>query len=75
MWKTRLEAGDPAGFDDGRQSMGDGHLDFHQYVTPREDLTSGLEKFPTFFPRNHQEGTDFNNPIMGPVGSGRPAGS
>ena len=75
MWKTKLEAGVSFASDDGRLSLRGGHLNFHQYVTPREDPAKGLEKFPTFFPRNLQEGTNFNNPIMGPVDSGRPAGS
>jgi len=73
MRKASLEAGDSSGSDDGRQSLRGGQFDIHQYVRPREDLALGLEKFPTFYPRDFQEGTDYNNPIMGPIGSGRPA--
>ena len=73
MRKASLEAGDSSGSDDGRPSLRGGHYDIHQYVRPREDLVSGLDKFPTFYPRDFQEGTDYNNPIMGPIGSGRPA--
>ena len=71
MRKASLEAGDSSGSDDGRQSLRGGHFDIHQYVRPREDLALGLEKFPTFYPRNLQGGTDYS-PMMGPVGSGRP---
>ena len=73
MRKASLEAGDSSGSDDGRQSQRGGHFDIHQYVRPSEDLALGLEKFPTFYPRNLREGPDYNNPIIGPIGSGRPA--
>lgn len=73
MRKASLEAGDSSGSDDGRQSQRGGHFDIHQYVRPSEDPAQGLEKFPTFYPRNLREGTDYNNPIIGPIGSGRPA--
>ena len=69
MRKASLEAGDSSGSDDGRQSLRGGH----QYARPGEDLAFGLEKFPTFIPRNLQETTGYINPTMGPVGSGRPA--
>jgi len=69
MRKASLEAGDSSGSDDGRQSLRGGH----QYARPGEDLALGLEKFPTFIPRNLQEETGYVNPTMGPVGSGRPA--
>jgi len=69
MRKASLEAGDSSGSDDGRQSLRGGH----QYARPGEDLALGLEKFPTFIPRNLQEETGYINPTMGPVGSGRPA--
>jgi len=67
MRKASLEAGygDSSGSDDGG-------FDIHQYVRPREDApVMGLEKFPTFYPRNldGREGYGVN---MGPVGSGRP---
>ena len=71
MRKASLEAGDSSGSDDGRPSLRGGHYDIHQYVRPREELALGLDKFPSFYPRNFQGGAD-PNPNMGPIGSDRP---
>jgi len=68
MRKASLEAtaaGDSSGSEDG------GHFDLHQYMRPREELTLGLDMFPSFYPRNFQEVAD-PNPNIGPIGSGRP---
>ena len=73
MRKATLEAaaGDSSSSDDGWQSWRGGHFDIHQYVRPREEHALGLDKFPSFNPRNVQGGADAN-PVMGPIGSDRP---
>ena len=62
MRKASLEAGDSSGSDDGRPSLRGGH---HQYARPGEDLALGLDKFPTFIPRNLQEVTGDNHGACG----------
>merc|ERR1712227_1010344 len=48
-----------------------------EYVGPMETQEDGLEKFPTFYPRDyynpniHDSFNNFNHQV-GPVGSGRP---
>merc|ERR1719431_464663 len=67
MRKSSLEAtaaGDSSSEDGG-------HFDLHQYMRPREELALGLDKFPSFYPRNFQGGDDPNH-MIGPIGSGRP---
>jgi len=68
MRKASLEAaaaGDSSSSEDG------GHFDLHQFMRPREEIAWGLDKFPSFYPRNFQ-GRDDPNPMIGPIGSGRP---
>jgi len=74
MRKASLEAaGESSSSEEGWQSLrgAGGHFDIHQYVRPREELALGLDKFPSFYPRNFQGGAD-PNPNMGPIGSDRP---
>ena len=68
MRKASLEAaaaGDSSSSEDG------GHFDLHQFMRPREEIAWGLDKFPSFYPRNFLGGDD-PNPLMGPIGSERP---